>query len=169
MAKQIPLTRGLFAIVDDEDFEWLNQWKWCATGQGSDRWRAVRGQWIPEEKRTRTVLMHRVIVSAHPGQTVDHKNSNPLDNRRSNLRIATQEQQTLNRRSVARLGQKTSRYKGVCWDKDLSKWRVAFAGKYVGVFVDEELAARRYDEVAVAHDREFARLNFPEEGRPSAA
>jgi hypothetical protein len=164
--KLIPLTKGQFAIVDDDDFEWLSEWKWCATRQGHDRWRAVRGESrfdLPRRAKyrpvVRMVLMHRQILGATTGQSVDHINGDPLDNRRVNLRIATQAQNLLNKRAAMRNGRETSKYKGVSLDR--LRWRVSFKGKYIGWFKDEEEAARAYDMAALQHDAQFARLNFP--------
>lgn len=157
--KTIDLTQGQKALVDDEDFEWLSQWKWSAAKQGSDKWRAMRT--VKNGSRQRVIRMHRLIMNAKTGQTVDHINGNPLDNRRANLRFATQQQQMINRRGwVSR--PKTSRYKGVYWQKDINRWRSRFREKYLGTFTNEEDAARAYD--AEAHKfSPFARLNFPEE------
>jgi hypothetical protein len=79
MSKLIPLTQGKFAIVDNADFDWLNQWKWYAV-KSYNTWYARRFSSIP---------MHRQIMSAPSGTEIDHRNHNGLDNRRQNLRFST--------------------------------------------------------------------------------
>ena len=153
---EIPLTQGQVALVDAADFEWLNQWKWSVSRQGRDKWRAVR--WDGSQIR-RAVLMHRMITAAAPGQTVDHINGDPLDNRRANLRIATQAEQNMNRRPS--LSAKSSRFKGVCWHKGGKRWMAIFRRVYLGLYDREEDAALAYDRAALAFSPEFARLNFP--------
>ncbi|MFA5301040.1 MAG: HNH endonuclease [Lutibacter sp.] len=82
--KTIPLTQGKFALVDDADFEWLSQWKWCAARDHKyDRWYACR------HIKHKVIGMHRFVMNAPRGFHVDHKNHNGLDNRRCNLRICT--------------------------------------------------------------------------------
>lgn len=91
--KQIRLSKGLFALVDDADFEWLSQWKWHASlSSRGTKWYAVRNERVNGETiRTR---MHRVIMGVDPkptdGMVVDHINHNSLDNRRENLEIVSQ-------------------------------------------------------------------------------
>ena len=166
MSAGIPLSRGLVAIVDDEDFEWLSQWKWSASKQGRDRWRAMRVLWNGGNQKA--ILMHRLLLGATAEQTVDHINGNPLDNRRANLRLCSQRKQCLNRRG--NLQRKTSRFKGVGWQSGISRWRVDFRERFVGTFLDEVEAARAYDAAAFAFDPEYAWLNFPEErGLPCRA
>lgn len=163
MSKEIPLSQGLVAIVDDEDFEWLNQWKWSASKQGkrpeTTKYRAIRV--VTKNGKQRPILMHRALLGARREDIVDHINGNPLDNRRENLRICTQQQNMFN--GSAHVDGMTSEFKGVCWDKDRRKWRVAFQGKYVGIFDNELVAAASYDEVALVHAGPYAKLNFPKE------
>ncbi len=158
--RQIPLTQGKFAIVDDEDFEWLNQWKWCADKQkGRDRFYASRN--IYDGRRQHTTGMHRVIMQARKGQEIDHINGNGLDNRRCNLRFCTHRQNCMNQ-----LPQKetSSQYKGVCWDKQYNKWRVVIKDEtrmvFLGLYDSEIKAAKIYDKAAKELFGEFANLNF---------
>ena len=157
--KEIPLSQGKVALVDAGDFEWLNQWKWSACKSGKIRvvYRAMRVLWNGGNQKA--VMMHRLILNAQPGQIVDHINGNPLDNRRENLRICTQRQNTMNTHGHG--DAKTSKFKGVYWQKDIGFWRARFRFTYLGTFKDELEAARAYDKAALAADPEFARLNFP--------
>jgi hypothetical protein len=164
--KEIPLTQGKVALVDDEDYEFLSRWKWCAMRQGYDRFRAYRG--TESKGRFKGVLMHRVITGALPGQTVDHINRDPLDNRKENLRLCCQAKQSLNR-TANRTGRKTSLYKGVYWQKDIRRWRARFRLEYLGTFMSQITAAEAYDRAAKAFDPDFALLNFPVRGDLRAA
>jgi len=117
--KQIPLTQGKYAIVDDEDFVILNQHKWNAVQyKGNKTWYAKRNQRV--NGRQRTVLMHRQVMSAPPGLSVDHINHNGLDNRKSNLRICSHKENMFNRTPD---NNTSSRFKGVYWCRNINKWR----------------------------------------------
>ena len=88
MTKQIELTQGLFALVDNKLYDWLNQWKWHAYARGHTYY-VARNQY---NNKTRThVSMHRLIsgLSRNDGKEVDHVNRNGLDNRKSNLRVVS--------------------------------------------------------------------------------
>jgi len=96
--KKIRLTKGLFALVDDEDFERVNQFKWCASLESrGTKYYAIRWVWNKETKRRVKIRMHRFIMDLPPGSidglVVDHINDDGLDNRRScNLEVITAEE-----------------------------------------------------------------------------
>ena len=117
----IPLTRGKWAIVDAADYEWLMQWKWNAwLDPKSGSYYAKRGIYGPETKET--VSMHRLILGLNKGEQKegDHINGNTLDNRRSNLRVATRQQNAQNSKM-----KKTNKsgYKGVSWGARQKKFK----------------------------------------------
>lgn len=93
---EIPLTKGLCAIIDREDLERVNQFKWCASLESrGTKYYAIRRETI--NGRSEKIRMHRFILGLLPGRlapdyVVDHKNHNPLDNRKENLEIITQEE-----------------------------------------------------------------------------
>jgi hypothetical protein len=154
---EIPLTKGQIALVDDEDCNWLNQWKWCALPTNNGFMACRHG--------SEFLYMHRVILGAEKGQLVDHINHNQLDNRKQNLRICTQSQNLMNREKTKR---SKSGYKGVFWHKIGRKWlaqiKVNHRTFYLGLFSDVAEAAKAYDRAAVQHCAEFAMLNFPVKG-----
>lgn len=170
--KEIKLTRGKVALVDDQDYEWLNAFKWEAYENPfgkQTRWYAIRRIYTPRPRFATTERMHRLILQPPWYLGVDHKNGNGLDNRRENLRIATDSQNQWN----SRKGPGTSsRYKGVSWNKQRKRWaaRIWVNGIYqhLGYYEDEAVAALEYDRVAREFRGEFARLNFPEPGEQSA-
>lgn len=153
--KQIQLTQGKFATVDDADFDWLNQWKWCFDGRY-----AVRSEHIGESRKNRTskkYYLHRELLN---GKTVDHINGDRLDNRRCNIRLCTSSQNSMN--SIPRQGA-SSKYKGVGWHSTAKKWesyiQINGKKKYLGVFDCEIDAAKTYNAVAVELFGEFAKVN----------
>lgn len=100
---KIPLTRGQVALVDSSDYEWLSQWKWCAMPTKSGVFYAVRA--IREKSKISTVRMAREIMGLYRDdkRQVDHIDpTRTLDNRRSNLRIATDQQNKCNRRAFSK-------------------------------------------------------------------
>ena len=158
--RKIHLTRGKFAIVDQDDFEKLQEYNWHLVEGNSQSQYAVRT--VKSGIKRCRCAMHRVVTDAPAGLFVDHINHNGLDNRRKNLRIVTPQQNSWN----TRLGryQGASKYKGVCWDKDKQLWRASIyidnKLKHLGRFEDEKEAAAAYDRAAKEHRGEYAFLNF---------
>jgi hypothetical protein len=154
MTREIPLTQGKVALVDDADYQWLMQWKWyfLARKIGGYAVRQVRG---PHGQIL--TYMHRVIVTPPAGLQVDHIDGNKLNNVRSNLRIATQSQNCANKPAKEGI---TSGYKGVMWTG--TKWGASIRGKWLGSFAAPEEAAIAYDHAAIQAYGQFAYLNFPQ-------
>jgi hypothetical protein len=153
-----PSHPNVFTMVDDADFEWLCQWKWKPNNSSKS--------WVYASRTEKTkgvkagVLMHRLIIGAKSGECVDHINGDTLDNRRSNLRLATQSENHFNQRK--RSGT-SSKYKGVSWAKDKGRWRAYITFQYkridLGKFKTEEDAGRAYDAAAERLFGSFAQLN----------
>ncbi len=161
--RKIPLTRGLFAIVDPERYDQLAKHKWhaisCHRGSYAKRTISV---WVKGKKRRMGLMMHNVILPPPEGKVIDHININSLDNRIANLRIVTPQQNAWNRRKQR--GNYSSRYKGVMWRKNNKKWRATiFMGDRnisLGNFYDEKAAARAYDAKARELYGRYAKTNF---------
>lgn len=145
--KLIPLNNKSYAVVDNEDFEELSKYNWrCKKGYADTH---------------KLGLMHRFIMNAPDNMLVDHEDGNPLNNRRSNLRLATMAQNTYNKKPLVG---STSRFLGVCWDKSKNKWvaQIGFNNTniYLGRFNVEYEADLAYDKKALELFGEFANLNF---------
>lgn len=159
--KLIPLTQNQFAIVDDEDHDWLAQYKWHVH-RSSDLLYAARTN---PDKDPQITFMHRQVMNAPDGVKVDHRNRNGLDCRKENLRHATHSQNLCNQIGHRNTG---SRFKGVYFHKPSGKWRAVIRtpkGRLYFLAATEIEAAVKYDEACLKHHGEFARLNrdrFPE-------
>lgn len=174
---EIPLTQGQVAMVSPCDFERLNQFKWYAFFDKSRKCYIVRRNDYSQSTkemnwRSRTLLMHRVVLELEPGRVpmVDHVDGNTLNNTRTNLRECTHRQNMYNSRKRRRAftGEvPSSKYKGVTWCKrdKIFIGNIRTPGKTVcvGYFKDEIECARAYDKAAREFHGEFARLNFPDE------
>lgn len=153
--KEIKLTKGQYALVDDSDYEFLNQWKWY-----SSHGYATRDSFIPTphgKYKKQVVSMHRLLmgVIGEP-KLVDHIDRNPLNNQRSNLRLCTKSQNNANKGIESK---NTSGYKGVSWCSTAKMWRVRCGKKTIGRFHDIKKAAKVYNETATAMFGEFAYQN----------
>lgn len=159
--REINLSQNMVALVDDEDYEFLSQWKWHVFRHESGKYYAKRGEWDPDTKKVKTVFIHRIILNASSEVKVDHWDNDGLNNQRSNLRIVTTSQNGAN---VNKRPGNTSGYKGACWHKITKKYisKLKFRGKYIylGYFDDPVQAAKMYDFWARDLFKEFAVLNF---------
>lgn len=164
--KQIPLTRGQFALVDDEDFDGLSKFKWhLRTVKDSDRMYAYRFDGDGGNGNKRPVAMHRQILSeTRRNIDVDHEDRNGLNNQRSNLRLSTRSQNNAN---AAIPKDNKSGYKGVSFDKTRNLWKAGLASKNLGRFETKEDAARAYNKAAFDQFGKFARLNNVEPKFPA--
>ena len=156
--KILPLNKGKFCLVDDADFAELSKWNWYVGVDGY----ALRMINYTEDgvKKQKQQSMHRYLMGNPDGLMVDHIDGLRLNNCRSNLRVATAQENSWNR-GAHRWG--TSKYRGVHWHKKDRKWQAAIRlngkQKYIGSFGSEEDAATAYNIVAEMNYGEFARMN----------
>lgn len=146
----IPLGDGFFAIVDQEDYEKLVNFRWYRNANGY-AYRSENGEHI---------AMHRQLMSPSTNMYIDHVNLDKLDNRKENLRICTFNQNQHNRTLQKN---NTSGFKGVTWSKRDKKWiaRIKVSGKKIdlGRFTCKVEAAKAYNTAAIEYHKEFANLN----------
>lgn len=159
--KKIPLTQGQFALVDDEDYEWLIAWKWSAN-KVNKTFYAFRKEW--NHGNQKTIYMHRLIMNAPENKLVDHNDMNGLNNQRHNLRLGNKSKNGANR-GIDK--DNTTGYKGVtiCTSSKRRKKYIAqigYKGEHIqlGYFLTAEDAARAYDKKAKELFDEFAYTNF---------
>lgn len=150
--KKILLADGSEVLVDASDYERISERRWYPVYRGHLTY--------AESSNPDQILLHRFIMG-DPSGTVDHINGNTRDNRRSNLRVCTQQENSRNRR----IGKNNnSGFKGVSWKADIGKWRARIMVDRkeisLGAFDDKVSAARAYDNAAIEFFGEFARLNF---------
>jgi len=155
--KEIQLTQGKVALVDDEDFEYLSQWKWSAH-KVHNVFYAVHHK--PRNLGAGLIGMHRELMGKD-GIIIDHINGNGLDNRKNNLRVCTNAQNLQNRGVSTK---NTSGYKGVFLDKRKNKWYAQIGANNKRITgkgrITPEAAAKDYDILASKYHKEFASLNF---------
>ena len=158
--KEINLTQGKVALVDDEDYDYLMQWKWLISKSGNFIY-AGRNVWMKKEHKYKMILMHRIIMNTPQGLDVDHIDHNGLNNQKYNLRNCTNAENKWN--SSIRQNKK---YKGI--RKRIENRSnpfeayITFNGRFIhlGHFKTEEDAARAYNNAAKEYFGEFANPNI---------
>lgn len=162
--KQIPLTQGKVALVDDEDYDRLvamGKWKYQKSSSGGGYASKSKIRRKEDGKYTSdTILMHRFIMNASKGFDVDHGDSDGLNNQKYNLKTCTHAE---NMRNMKKPSHNTSGFKGVHFYKSRNKWtaqiQVNLKTIHLGYFESPILAAKKYNEAARTHFGEFAKLN----------
>jgi hypothetical protein len=153
---QIPVGSS-FALVDDENFQWLSAVRWRISASGY----VERYMWH-SGKRAK-VIMHRLVAMTPHDLITDHINGNKLDNRVANLRWCTQSENKMNRSLYKK--NKTG-CAGVGWHKETRKWRAYIRSNNkqieLGLFDDFAKAVIVRNEAAIKYHGQFARLYYPE-------
>ena len=168
---RIPLTQGLYALVDSVDAPMVREFTWHLKTQASQPDRLyAQTTFRTRAGEKRSIVLHRFIADAAPGEIVDHVSGDTLDCRRKNLRRTSSRGNATN--ITQSKNQKQGGFKGVSWNKNAGKWEAHIAagpvresgrkGKiHLGLFDDPKKAARAYDAAARECYGEFAALNFP--------
>lgn len=152
--KEIKLTRGMVALVDDEDFERVNKFKWYAQKNSTGVFYAKAN----DRKNKTTVFLHRLILNAPKGSLIDHIDGNGCNNTKANLRICTKQQNAFNAKKMTGC---YSRFKGVsvCGNRWRAFIKIGKKNIHLGCFATEEEAAIAYNDAIVKYHGDFARLN----------
>lgn len=147
--KEIKLTRGKVALVDDADFEWLNQWKWCILQS--------RKLYAQRSRGKGKILMHRLILNTPKELHTDHIDGDGLNNQRANLRVANRQQNGINR---PQNHNNSTGYKGVTKKNDYFVAQLGFKGGNIriGSFKTAEEAHQAYVEKAQELFGNFAHI-----------
>lgn len=159
-ARWIPLTKGKWVLVDEDDFDSLSKYLWMVCINKKKSGKTVL--YASREEGGKRIFMHHAVFGSKT--LIDHINRNGLDNRKANLRMATNSQNNANKSLQSN---NTSGYKGVCWDKSRKKWivQIKLNGKRVFYKRYEDLneAISSYNKTALIIFKDFVYLNpFPE-------
>lgn len=156
--KKIPLTQGKFALVDDDDYNFLMQWTWYADRHPRknfpDLFIAARKITVGTHKQ-KTILMHRIIMKAGKDESIDHRNHNSLDNQKSNLRKCSQMQNCQNKRMKSRILPRGVTY---CKreQKYLAQIMVERRNKFLGYYDNPQDAEKAYHAASIDFHKEFS-------------
>ena len=155
MTREISLSRGRVALVDDDMYDFLMQWKWHAHQRHDGKFDART------QVNRKQICMHRLIINTPLGMQTDHIDRNTLNNQRDNLRPCTNGQNSANR---AKSRGAQSQFKGIFLAG--KRWRavISIGRKHIhlGHFANEIDAAKAYDQAARERFGDFAHCNFPD-------
>lgn len=146
-------------LIDDEDWDKIKEYKWNihymkSTGKYYARTHSFKGHKIKE------IQLQRLLINAPFDKEVDHKDNNPKNNKKENLRLCSRSENQMNR---GKNKNNTSGYKGVFWHKHIKKWNATITVNYkkiqLGYFKTKIEAAEAYNQAALKYHNNFAKLN----------
>ncbi len=156
--KELSLTKGKFALIDDEDYYIISFFTWYAA---KDENTFYANTSVRLNNKLIILRMHRFLLNLKSGEQVDHRDGNGLNNQKANLRICTHSQNCMNMKGHKN---STSKFKGVSWNKRYNRWVAQICLNrniiFLGYFKNEVKAAGIYDTKAKELFGNFARLNF---------
>src|SRR5215211_5379701 len=147
-------------LIDAEDWPRISGFKWSVSSDGGKR------MYVSTRIEGKKIYLHRFLLEAPHGMRVDHRNGDPLDNRKTNLRLATHQQNMFNsrKRAIYKGKPPTSAFKGVTWDRSRGRHMAQIMkngiNHYLGHFTEERIAAIAYDRAALEMFGEFAQTNY---------
>jgi hypothetical protein len=157
--KTIPISNGMEALVDDEDYNRVIGLVWHIHVKKKGQYLYARTR-VKIDGKWEWVMMHRLIIDAPDNVLVDHEDGKGLNNQRYNLRQCSYSENGCNRHRT----HGSSEFKGVSWNSQLCKWKVTIQkdgmSHHGGYFFDEAEAAWAYDELALKLHGQFACLNL---------
>jgi AP2-like factor (euAP2 lineage) len=153
--KALSLSQGLYALVDDDVFDWLRFWKWSVTKANNNKRYARRLVAHPTAQKQQFVYLHKIVSGVNQDMVLSFRDGNPLNVQRENLKITDPRKNEI----MWEGSRGESLFVGVVWDKYYGLWRAHIKNMTVGHFVSEIEAVEAYNAKAVEVLGDRAELN----------
>jgi hypothetical protein len=151
----LSLSRGIYALVDDDVYGWLHFWNWSVTSPKKSKFYARRKQFNPLRLKQEFIYLHRIIAGVGDGFYIHFRDGNPLNLQRTNFRITDGRSDEISWNG----SHGKSFFIGVEWDRYYGLWRAHLSNLTIGYFVAEIDAAKAYNKKASEVLAERANLN----------